>query len=72
MKQLKQVGIRCEIDERDEKIGYKIRKAQLEKVPFMLVLGQKEQENKELAVRDREIGKTSIMSLEEFIDSIKH
>lgn len=67
MKKLRAAGIRCEIDERNEKIGYKIREAQLEKVPYMLVLGEKEVEANELAVRDRRDGKTSNMTLEAFI-----
>lgn len=67
LKKLRAAGLRCEIDERNEKVGYKIREAQLEKVPYMLVLGEKEVEANELAVRDRRDGKTSNMTLEAFI-----
>ena len=53
---LRSAGIRVEIDNRDEKIGYKIREAQLEKVPYMLVIGEKETENGNIAVRSRDGG----------------
>ena len=49
--ELKELDVRVEVDERSEKIGYKIREAQMEKVPFMLVLGDKEQEAGAVAVR---------------------
>ena len=55
---LQAVGIRCEIDDRNEKVGYKIRQAQLEKVPYMLVLGDKEIEAGMVAVRSRKTGET--------------
>ena len=51
---LKEQNIRAELDERDEKLGYKIRQARLEKVPYMLVIGEKEQENKTVSVRQRD------------------
>ena len=68
---LKSKKIRVELDDSNEKIGYKIRKAQLEKVPYMLVLGAKEQENKAVAVRSRKLGDIGQMSIEEFIEKIK-
>lgn len=68
---LKKADIRCEMDERDEKIGYKIREAQLEKVPYMLILGEKEEETGMLSVRSREQGDIGIMSIEKIIDLIK-
>lgn len=68
---LKKADIRCEMDERDEKIGYKIREAQLEKVPYMLILGEKEAETGMLSVRSREQGDIGIMSIEKIIDLIK-
>lgn len=71
MEKLKENGIRCEIDERDEKIGYKIREAQLDKVPYMLILGQKEEEGTYLSVRSRDIGNTIQMSIDEFIHTVK-
>ena len=64
--------IRVELDDSNEKIGYKIRKAQLEKVPYMLVLGAKEQENKAVAVRSRKLGDIGQMSIEEFLEKIKN
>lgn len=67
MRQLQDLGFRCELDDRSEKIGYKIREAQLEKVPYMLVLGDKEQEAGQVAVRNRKNGETEVMALEEFI-----
>ena len=69
---LKSKKIRVELDDSNEKIGYKIRKAQLEKVPYMLVLGAKEQENKAVAVRSRKLGDIGQMSIEEFIEKIKN
>ena len=62
--------IRCELDDRNEKIGYKIREAQMEKVPYMLVLGDKEQESGMLAVRDRK-GETVAMTPDEFLAKLQ-
>ena len=71
-RQLEEQGFRTELDERNEKIGYKIREAQLEKIPYMLVLGDKEQEAGEVAVRDRRDGKTTVMPLSEFMDKLTY
>ena len=69
---LKANGIRVEVDSSNEKIGYKIRKAQLEKVPYMLVLGAKEVEANALAVRSRKAGgDIGQMPVDEFIAKIK-
>ena len=68
---LKSKKIRVELDDSNEKIGYKIRKAQLEKVPYMLVLGAKEQENNAVAVRSRKLGDIGQMTIEEFLEKIK-
>ncbi len=65
-------GFRVEVDYRSEKIGKKIREAQLEKVPYMLVVGDKEQEAGEVAVRDRRDGKTTVMTLSEFIEKLAY
>lgn len=65
-------GFRVEVDYRSEKIGKKIREAQLEKVSYMLVLGDKEQEAGEVAVRDRRDGKTTVMPLSEFIEKLAY
>ena len=64
-------GIRAEIDTRDEKIGYKIREARLEKVPYMLVLGQKEEEAGQVAVRSRFEGDEGAKDFEAFVNAIK-
>lgn len=52
--QLQQHGIRVETDERDEKLGYKIRKARLDKLPYMLILGEKEKQNRTVSIRQRD------------------
>ena len=63
-------GIRVEIDDRSEKIGYKIREAQLQKVPYMLVVGDKEQETGKVGVRNRKDGDIGAMKLEDFVNKI--
>lgn len=68
---LKAAGIRVEVDDRNEKIGYRIREAQLQKIPFMLVLGDKEVESGSVAVRARSEGDKGSMSLDAFLDMIK-
>ena len=65
-------GIRTELDDRNEKIGYKIREAQLEKVPYMLIIGNKEKENEEVGVRSHKDGDIGAMKLNEFVDKIKY
>ena len=69
--ELEKNGFRVTLDGRSEKIGYKIREAQLEKVPYMLILGDKEEEAGEVAMRDRKDGKTTVMPLSEFIEKLK-
>ncbi len=69
--QLEKLGIRTELDDRQEKIGYKIREAQLQKVPYMLVLGEKEIEAKTVGVRSREDGDVGAMSLQEFVEKVQ-
>ena len=64
---LQAVGIRCEIDDRNEKIGYKIRSAQLEKIPYMLVLGDKEMEAGAVAVRSRKDGDLGAIPMDDLI-----
>ena len=63
-------GIRTEIDTRAEKVGYKIRSAQLEKVPYMVIVGEKEQEERTVSVRSRRDGEKGAMKVEEFIGII--
>lgn len=70
MEQLQSRGIRVENDLRNEKIGYKIREAQMEKVPYMLVIGDKEMENGQVAVRSRKEGDLGVMSVDDFIKKL--
>ncbi len=70
-KKLTAAGIRVETDTRNEKIGYKIREAQLEKVPYMLVIGDKECENGTVAVRSRKNGDMGTESLDTFIADVR-
>ena len=68
---LRAAGIRTELDHKDEKVGYKIRQAQLEKVPFMLVLGEKEAAEGAITVRSRDKGDLGSAQLDEFIADVK-
>lgn len=70
-KKLRDNGFRVELDDRNEKIGYRIREAQLEKVPYMLVAGDKEMENGHINVRCRKDGESKDMSVDEFIAMLK-
>ena len=70
VRSLRNRGVRVEADHRTEKIGYKIREARLERVPYILVVGEKEAENKEVAVRSRKNGEEGAMSLDSFIERI--
>ena len=63
---LQKEGIRVELDDKAEKIGYKIREAQLQKIPYMLIIGEKESQTNKVGVRDREKGDLGAMDLEEF------
>ena len=62
--------IRVELDDRNEKVGYKIREAQLEKVPYMAIIGAKEVENGTVSVRSRESSENEIMKIDEFIEKL--
>ncbi|MBQ7133415.1 MAG: threonine--tRNA ligase [Ruminococcus sp.] len=66
-KALEKKGMRVEIDDRSEKIGFKIREAQLQKVPYMILVGDKDIENNTVSVRDRKEGDLGAMSLDDFI-----
>lgn len=68
---LTEAGIRCELDDRSEKIGFKIRSAQLEKIPYMLVVGDKDIEAGTVAVRSRKNGDEGASTIEEFIERIQ-
>lgn len=69
---MKKKGIRAEMDERNEKIGYKIREARNEKIPYFVVIGEQEQETGTLSVTSREKGDEGKISTEEFINRILH
>ena len=69
-KELKANGILCSVDERAEKIGYKIREARLAKVPYMLVVGEMEEAEGKVAVRSRYLGDEGQQSLTDFIDAV--
>ena len=64
------LGIRCEVDRRNETIGYKLRNAQLEKLPYMVVVGQKEVESNTVAVRSRKEGEKGAMPVDQFISEL--
>ena len=69
--ELKAAGVRVETDVRPEKIGYKVRDAQMKKIPYMLILGDKEQEDRTLSIRKRDEKENSSASLSEFVGAIK-
>lgn len=71
VKQFMKEGIRAELDDREEKIGYKIREAQLQKIPYMLIIGEKEVEANAVGVRARKEGDIGQMPVKEFISKIK-
>nr|WP_206699422.1 threonine--tRNA ligase [Brevibacillus agri] len=68
---LQQAGIRVELDARNEKIGYKIREAQVQKIPYMLVIGEKEVTDGTLSVRRRGVGDEGAMTVDEFVEKIR-
>ena len=70
-KEYKKAGIRIEVDDRNEKIGYKIREAQLQKIPYMLVVGDKEIEANAVAVRSRKEGDLGQVNKEEFLERMQ-
>ena len=71
MNRLKEAGLRVEIDDRNEKMGYKIRVAQTKKIPYMLVIGEKEVKSEQVSVRNRFLGDEGAQSLESFIEKIE-
>ena len=68
--ELQEKGIRVEVDDRNEKTGYKIREAQLQKIPYMLIVGEKEVEGNTVSIRSREEGDMGAKSIEEFAKEI--
>ena len=69
-KKMFDLGLRIEVDDRSEKIGYKIREAQLEKVPYMVVVGDKDIENNTISIRKRKEGDLGAMTVEQFLEKI--
>ena len=69
---LNAAGLRAESDLRNEKIGYKIREAQLEKIPYMLIVGDKDVENGVVSVRSRDKGDLGAMTYADFFAKIKY
>lgn len=67
MEQLEGVGLRVEMDSRNEKVGYRVREAQLQKIPYMLVIGDKEVEADSVAVRSRRDGDKGVMTVNDFM-----
>ena len=70
--QLTEAGFRVSMDDRNEKIGYKIREAQVHKVPYMVVIGDKDEEKGIISVRERKTGETTPMELVEFIEKLSY
>lgn len=67
---LRKEGVRCELDARDEKIGYKIRSARTERIPYILIAGEKEIQNKSVSVRGREEGDLGSMTVQAFLEML--
>ena len=67
---LRAAGVRVELDERNEKIGYKIREAQMQKIPYMLIVGKSEEENNEVSVRLRDTTENQTMALDAFVAQV--
>ncbi len=70
IEKLQAVGVRCELDDRSEKIGFKIRSAQMEKIPYMILVGDKDIEANTISVRSRKNGDEGATSIEDFITRI--
>ncbi len=71
MQKLLDAGVRCELDDRSEKIGFKIRSAQMEKIPYMILVGDKDIEANTISVRSRKNGDEGATTIDEFVSRIK-
>ena len=71
IKEMSSKGIRVELDDREEKMGYKIREAQLQKVPYMLIIGDKEVEENKVSMRSRDKGDLGSIEKEKFIEKVE-
>ena len=69
-REIKAKGIRCEVDDRGEKIGYKIREARSQRVPYILIVGDKEEEEKIVSVRSRDRGELGAVKVADFIETV--
>ena len=69
--ELQKNGIRVKVDERAEKMGYKIREAQTKKIPYMLVVGQKEADENKISIRHRNLGDLGVKTIDEFLIDLK-
>ena len=67
---MKAKGIRCEVDDRGEKIGYKIREARSQRVPYILTVGDKEEEEKTVSARSRDRGELGTVETAAFIETV--
>lgn len=72
LEELRRAGIRVELDDRNEKLGYKIREAQMDKVPYMLIVGQKEKDENQVSVRSRDAGDLGSLDIQEFIQKLNN
>jgi threonyl-tRNA synthetase len=70
-KQLDDAGVRVAVDDRNEKVNFKIREAQMQKIPYMLVVGDREQQNQQVAVRNRKHGDLGVKTLDQFLADIR-
>ncbi|RKQ64047.1 threonyl-tRNA synthetase [Thermovibrio guaymasensis] len=70
-RKLKDAGVRVKLDDESAKVGYKIRKAETQKIPYMLIVGAKEMENGTVSVRSKREGELGTMTIEEFLDKIQ-
>ena len=71
VEKMRAAGIRCELDDRNEKLGYRIREAQLSKVPYMVVVGEDEMNSESVTVRARTEGEGGKFSLDDFIKKVR-
>jgi threonyl-tRNA synthetase len=71
-KELKDAGIRVELDSRNEKVGYKIRDWEVHKVPYMLVVGEKEQQQHRISVRKHKEGDLGALDIDSFVKDIRN
>ncbi|HRR25691.1 MAG TPA: His/Gly/Thr/Pro-type tRNA ligase C-terminal domain-containing protein, partial [Acidobacteriota bacterium] len=69
--ELKRGGLRVELDDRNEKVGYKIRSAEVRKIPYMLVVGQREASSETVSVRERQTGDLGSRSVQEFLAQVQ-